>query len=116
MAATLWVTFAGTGIYVLMLLLAVYAPNERAASILASFVALMLAMVGGSFFPFEAMPGWLAAAGRLTPNGWALVQFKALLTGTMELGRLVLLFLAVAVVIAGGLVLVHRRMRRVFAT
>jgi len=114
--ATLWVTVVGTGFYVLMMVLAVYAPNERAASIVSSFVVFMLAMVGGSFFPFEVMPDWLAAAGRLTPNGWALVQFKALLAGTMGPGRLVLLFLAVALAIAVGLGLLRRRARRVFVT
>ena len=30
---------------------------------------------GGSFFPFETMPDWMASFGQLTPNGWALVQF-----------------------------------------
>jgi ABC-type Na+ efflux pump permease subunit len=114
--ATLWVTAAGTGFYVLMLLVAVYAPSERAASVLANFVLFLLAMVGGSFFPFESMPDWLAAVGRLTPNGWALVQFKALLAGTMAPLRLVLLFLVAALWITTGLALVRWRVRRAFVT
>jgi ABC-type uncharacterized transport system permease subunit len=114
--ATLWVTAAGTGFYVLMLLVAVYAPSERAASVLANFVLFLLAMVGGSFFPFESMPDWLASVGRLTPNGWALVQFKALLAGTMAPLRLVLLFLVAALWITTGLALVRWRVRRAFVT
>jgi len=116
LGGTLWVTVAGTGFYVLMMLLAVHSPNERAASVMASFALFLLAMVGGSFFPFEVMPDWLAAAGRLTPNGWALGQFKALMAGTMEQGRLMLCFLAVALVIAAALLLVRRRVRRAFVT
>jgi ABC-type multidrug transport system permease subunit len=112
--AILWVTVAGTSFYVLMLLLTVYSPSERGASVLASFFLFLLAMVGGSFFPLENMPGWLAAVGRLTPNGWALVQFKALLSGTMGWGRLVLLVLTMLLGIALGLALAHRRVRRAF--
>ncbi|HKI18469.1 MAG TPA: hypothetical protein VKA15_11345 [Isosphaeraceae bacterium] len=62
------------------------------------------------------MPDWLAAAGRQTPNGWALVQFKALLAGTMGPGRLALLCLALALAIAVGLGLVRRRVRQAFLT
>ena len=43
-----------------------------------------LLMVGGSFFPFAVMPEWMAAIGRRTPNGMALVQFEAILFGTSE--------------------------------
>jgi ABC-type Na+ efflux pump permease subunit len=113
--ALLWVAAAGTLFYVLMLLLTVHSPNERAASVLASFFLFPFAMVGGSFFPFEGMPDWLAAIGRLTPNGWALVHFKALLAGTMPWGRLVLLLLATLLGIAIGLALALRRVRRAFA-
>ena len=43
-----------------------------------------LVMIGGAFFPFEAMPEWMAGIGRLTPNGWALERFKDIVTGTLE--------------------------------
>jgi len=41
-------------------------------------------MLGGSFFPFEAMPEGMAALGRRTPNGWALERFKELTTGVVD--------------------------------
>jgi hypothetical protein len=33
-------------------------------------VLFPLLMAGGSFFPFEALPDWIAAIGRRTPNGF----------------------------------------------
>ncbi len=45
-------------------------------------------MLGGSFFPFEAMPGWMASVGRWTPNGIVLERFKAVLLGGADVGSL----------------------------
>jgi ABC-type multidrug transport system permease subunit len=45
-------------------------------------------MIGGCFFPFEWMPDWMARIGRWTPNGWAIVQFKAILAGSIDASHL----------------------------
>jgi ABC-type multidrug transport system permease subunit len=79
--AALWGTFAGTMLYLLFMLLQFVAGSQRVGSILTIVLLFPLIMLGGSFFPFEAMPEWLAAIGRWTPNGWALVRFKEILWG-----------------------------------
>jgi ABC-type multidrug transport system permease subunit len=43
-----------------------------------------LMMIGGSFFPFESMPKWMATVGSWTPNGWMLVKLKAILLNQAE--------------------------------
>lgn len=61
-----------------------------------------LMMAGGSFFPFEAMPAWMAAIGKFTPNGWALEELKKILLGraeTVSLGTSFIGLLAVIVIL-----------------
>jgi hypothetical protein len=76
-AAALWMAFAGTVFYLLFLWIAVQAATQRAASVLANLIIFPLAMLGGCFFPFEWMPQVDGLVGKLTPNGWALSQFKS---------------------------------------
>ena len=79
--AALWAAVSGLALLVMFTLLQLFATSQKAGGLLASLVLFPLMFVGGSFFPFEAMPGWLAAIGRRLPNGWALEQFKAILGG-----------------------------------
>jgi ABC-2 type transport system permease protein len=78
-SAALWMTFVGTVFYLLFLWITILPSTQRAASMLANLTIFPLAMLGGCFFPFEWMPGWMVSIGRLTPNGWALMEFKAIL-------------------------------------
>lgn len=114
--AAAWSALAGTALVALLLLLQLFAPNARAGSVLTSLIGFPLLMVGGSFFPLDTMPSFLATIGRLTPNGWALTRLMELLrseAGPVEIlppaaillaSILVLLFVARrrAQIIAGG--------------
>jgi ABC-type Na+ efflux pump permease subunit len=73
----------GTGVMLLGLMSAIQvsAPSQRAGQIFGMVLVFPLMMLGGSFFPFEAMPRWMAAAGALTPNGWALQVLKGIIRG-----------------------------------
>lgn len=82
--AILWCALAGTGIYTLFLLIQLFASTPRAGSLLTMMVLFPLIMLGGSFFPFELMPGWMREVGTWTPNGQALVQLKHILAGDLE--------------------------------
>lgn len=62
---------AGIGLLALMLVLQTFASSQRGAAIFTSIVVFPLAMLGGSIFPLSSLPGFLAAIGRWTPNGWA---------------------------------------------
>jgi ABC-type multidrug transport system permease subunit len=77
--AVLWATVSGVMMLSLFLLLQLYSSSQRAGSILNMALIFPLMMLGGNFFPFEAMPSVMAAAGKFTPNGWALEQLKDIL-------------------------------------
>ncbi len=114
-AASLWITFAGTVFYLFFLWIAVQAASQRAAGVLANLIIFPLAMLGGCFFPFEWMPGWMVSIGKLTPNGWALSQFKAILENSVDPAQL-----AICAGLLGALgvvtfLLTWRRIAAVFA-
>jgi ABC-type multidrug transport system permease subunit len=72
-------------------------------------------MLGGSFFPFEVMPAWMASLGQMTPNGWALLRLREIMGGEADAGALLVSFAAgLAIVMALGF-LAARRIRG-FAT
>ena len=110
-AAVAWMTFAGSVFYLLFLWIATRAASQRAAAVLANLVVFPMAMLGGCFFPFEWMPAWMARIGRLTPNGWALSQFKAILEGTSAVQPLAIAALALTAAGALAFVSIERRLR-----
>jgi ABC-type multidrug transport system permease subunit len=110
--ATLWVVLSGTVFYLLLITIALHAPNQRSANVVGNMVVFPLSMIGGSFFPFEMMPGWMASIGRWTPNGWALTEFKALVTGSPHAKDFVTGAAGIAAVGAILFFLVLRRIRR----
>ena len=83
-----------------MLMLQVFASSHKGASIFSYAAVMPLMMIGGSMFPFELMPGWMASIGRLTPNGWSLENLKAILLGratAMPIGAAFALLMAISV-------------------
>ena len=114
-AATLWIAFAGTVFYLFFLWIAVQATTQRAASVLANLTIFPLAMLGGCFFPFEWMPAWMVSIGKLTPNGWALTQFKTILDGTVDSAHLATAATLLAAFSAVAFLLTLRRLRGSFA-
>jgi hypothetical protein len=84
----LWATFAAAALGVLMYVIQALCTSERGGGLVSMLVLFPLLMLGGSFFPFEAMPEGLAAIGRATPNGLALVELIAILDGQVEPARL----------------------------
>ena len=112
-AAVLWLAFSGTLFYLLLLLLSLQASTQRGANVTANLVIFPLMMAGGSFFPFEAMPAWMARIGGFTPNGWAVMRFKEIADGA---SRPITLFSAALVLAVAGAVaflLILRKLRRV---
>ena len=109
--AALWMTFVGTVFYLLFLWLTMLPATQRAANVVVNLVIFPLAMLGGCFFPFEWMPHWMVSVGRLTPNGWAISEFKAILENTAGVGELVRSTAAMAAFGALAFVLILRRAR-----
>lgn len=86
--AILWCAFCGTALLALFSLIQLFATSRRAGSVLTSLVLFPLMMIGGSFFPFGAMPDWMVSIGRWTPNGQAVLQLQEILRGTPDLAAL----------------------------
>jgi ABC-2 type transport system permease protein len=102
--AVVWIAMSGTGLYLFMMLLQSLASTERVASMLSNFVLLPLTMLGGSFFPFDMMPKGFAQIGRLTPNGWSVIELQKILDGaavTPAAFAAVILFVAAAWLVVG---------------
>ncbi len=85
-AAILWIAASGCGLYLMVMMLQSAASVERVATLLTNFVTLPLVMLGGGFFPFEWMPRTLATIGEWTPNGWCVMQLRAVLVGFARAG------------------------------
>jgi len=110
--ATLWLVLSGMGFYLLLVTITVYAPNQRSANVIENLVIFPLALLGGSFFPFEMMPDWMASIGRFTPNGWAVTQFKALVAGSAHAKDLAIGAVYFAVAGSALFLITVNRMRR----
>lgn len=111
--AVLWWTAGALAIYLLLSLVQMLCTSRRGGSILTNLLMFPLLMMGGSFFPFEAMPSWMAEAGRFTPNGWILQELKPVILGKHPLLSLGAPF---GGLIAGGgllLYLLRARLRKV---
>jgi len=113
--AVLWATASGAMLVLFLYLLQVFASSQRGGNLLANLVTMPLLMLGGSFFPFEAMPEGMAAIGRKTPNGWALVQLKSILADDVDAASFAVAFAGLAAVCAVLFAWTTRRLAGAFA-
>jgi ABC-type multidrug transport system permease subunit len=81
-AAVGWMMGGGAVWHLIMLILQILAGARNRGEILTSFVLFPSMMLGGSMFAFVMMPEFLARIGKLTPLGWMVVRFDAILQGT----------------------------------
>ena len=110
-ACIAWLVFSGLAFFELILFAKMYASSERTANVFGNLVILPLALIGGSFFPFETMPDWMAAIGRKMPNGWALTEFTKMLSGSTGPHQWLPAFATLAIVCAFMFFLNARRLR-----
>ena len=113
--AACWLVLAGCSLYLVMLAIQLSCPTRKSAGLFATLILFPLMMLGGSFFPFETMPAWMAAIGKWSPNGMMLEQLKRYLLDRHTLDGM----LAVAAVVVVGscvlLVVATAMIRRSFA-
>jgi ABC-type multidrug transport system permease subunit len=110
--ALLWCVLVAVVFFLGMGALQLVASSPRAGSVVVNLMLFPLLMIGGSFFPFQAMPDVLVAVGRWTPNGIVVRRVESILLGRSAPGvefELTVL-LTLAVVFASVVVL---RLRRV---
>jgi hypothetical protein len=116
LAALVWATFAGAALLCLLTALQLVATSARGGQLLTTMVVFPLIMIGGSFFPFEAMPPWMQDIGRWTPNGLAVLHVKQILFGAIDLRALALAGVGIGVPAALAFFLSVRRLKGAFAT
>lgn len=79
--ALAWCAFTGGALFSYLLFIQLIATSQRGGQFLSSMIVFPLMMIGGSFFPLDVMPEWMARIGRWTPNGLAAVQTQNILFG-----------------------------------
>jgi ABC-type multidrug transport system permease subunit len=112
--AWVWLVATTALFWCLFALVQVTSSSERGANVVGNIVLFPLLMLGGTFFPFEVMPAWMAAVGRWTPNGWALTGFRAWLDGDAGLGAFALGLGGLVLVIVAVFALDAERLSRRF--
>ena len=93
--AVLWVTFTGGVMLAGFVLLQLLASSQRAGDMLSNIVLFPVMMLGGSFFPLEMMPEWMAEIGRWTPNGAAVVRLREVLDARPDFPAMLVAALAI---------------------
>lgn len=67
---------SGFVMWQILLSLVLLMPSQRSANVVVNAAIFPILMLGGSFFPMEALPDWLAQIGLYFPNGYFLQAIK----------------------------------------
>jgi len=86
-------------------MLATLARTQRSAGSLATITGLLLAPLGGCWWPFFLYPDWLQNIARITPHAWATSGFNKLMVFGADFGAAVpnMLALLVFAVVFGAI-------------
>ena len=114
--ALVWAVYAGGALFCYLVLFQSISGSMRGGQLLSNLLVFPLIMVGGSFFPFEVMPAWMARIGRWTPNGLGVAHLKQILFGRLDPAALALAAAAIGVPAVLAFFLCVRRLRGPFAT
>jgi len=76
-----WLALTGPVLFAVLSVIQVLAPSRKVGGMISTMVMFPLLMAGGSFFPTETMPKFIAAIAQYTPNGNVVEPLKAYLTG-----------------------------------
>ena len=69
-SSLVWIAVSGVTLFAWFGALQMLFSNRKTASVFSMMLVFPLLMAGGSFFPLAVMPGWIAAIGRVAPNGF----------------------------------------------
>ncbi|MBI4285962.1 MAG: ABC transporter permease [Chloroflexi bacterium] len=92
-------------------MLATLARSQRAAGSIAVLVSLLLAPLGGSWWPLFITPRWMQSLAKLTPHGWANTGFNRLMVFGGDFASVVPELLALAVFAIGFAIVAMLRFR-----
>ncbi len=71
------------------IMLATLVKTQRSAGSIAVLASLLLAPVGGCWWPLFLHPGWLQTLAKITPHGWAMSGFNKLMLFGADFGDVV---------------------------
>jgi len=101
--ALTWLALTGPILFAVLSLIQVLSPSRKAGSMISTLVMFPLLMAGGSFFPTETMPSFIATIAQYTPNGRVIEPLKGYLIGEFGASGL---FSDVSGIMAAALLLV----------
>ena len=105
---SLAIVFTSSAFGVMLAALVRTAEGASSAGVLAS---LILAPLGGSWWPLFITPDWMQALGKLTPHGWANTAFNNLMLFDADFGDVVINMVAVAAFGVAFLIVAFTRFR-----
>jgi ABC-type Na+ efflux pump permease subunit len=79
--ALVWIAVSGVALFAWLSALQMLFASQRVANLVSTMLMFPLLMAGGSFFPLAVMPGWIAAIGRVSPNGFIAERLTEEITG-----------------------------------
>jgi ABC-type multidrug transport system permease subunit len=113
--AVVWISLSGAGLFAWFAALQMLFSNRKAANLFTTILIFPLLMMGGSFFPLDALPDWIAAIGRLSPNGFVADRLTKELLSTTAWSFSVESWAIVLAMVFSGLAISSWRLHRGFA-
>lgn len=113
--AIAWVSISGVGLFAWFAALQMLFNSQKAANLLTSILLFPLLMMGGSFFPLDTLPDWIASIGRLSPNGFVVDKLTLQLTNASTWSIPADQWLLMLALTASGILLCTWRLRVGFA-
>jgi ABC-type multidrug transport system permease subunit len=114
-SSMVWLVLSGIALFAWLGFLQMLAPTLHSAELLTNIALFPLLMIGGSFFPLAALPGWLAALGEKTPNGFMAAQLTTEITASESWSVDTSGWLIVVAIALSGMALSAWRLRAGFA-
>ncbi|MFC2069999.1 ABC transporter permease, partial [Chloroflexota bacterium] len=91
------------------IMLATLAKTQRSAGSIGSLAALVLAPLGGCWWPLFILPKWMQGIAKITPHGWANTGFNKLMVFGADFGAVVPEMLALLIfAVLFGIIAVYR--------
>ena len=91
------------------IMLATLVKTQRSAGSIAVLTALVLAPLGGCWWPLFILPKWMQALAKITPHGWATTGFNKLMLFGADFGAVVPEMLAlVGFAVVFGIIAIYR--------
>ena len=110
-----WIALSGVALFAWFGVLQMLFSNQKTASVFSMMLVFPLLMAGGSFFPLAVMPGWIAAIGRIAPNGFMAHSLTLEITASHPWSISLSSWLTLIVAAAIGLSICAWRLRAGFA-